>query len=287
MNKYIEKGILKYLKTEEPKYFLRSHSKNIASIHASGEIVCNVDADNFIGYEFADYINTCFNENDNIFLSADQILSDKGCIGRICLKKNDFMEVRGYDESMRDYGFEDNDLINRLEMKGLCQKNIPFQYMNAIVHEDIKRVENEYNKKEIKKIYIRNETPSESTCIFHFKNDLIWKGIIINYYTQFSYSIKNLFRESGDFEYGIKDGEWKKGAFNSLNEIQLNNGEMINLKTSKFREVENSSFEELMFFFSQVNNRMIMNKNFKNKTVVVNKNSFGKVILKKVSISNE
>lgn len=281
MGEYLEKGILKYIKTEEPKYFLRSHSKNIASIHATGEIVCNVDADNFIGLQFADYINECFSKNENVFLSADQILSDKGCIGRICLKKEDFIEVRGYDESMRDYGFEDNDLINRLEMKGLIQHNIPLKYMNSIAHEDVKRVENEYNTKEIKTIYLKNETHYATTCAFHFKNNMIYLGVIINYYTQFSYSVKNLFRERENFEYGIKDGKWEKGAYIGSNRIELNNGGIIDLKSSNFHEVKDSTVDELMFFFSQVNNRMIMNNNINNKTVAVNKNSFGRVTLKK------
>ena len=49
LKNYIEKGILKYYRTSEPNSFHRSHSRNVAMKLASGDIVCNLDADNFLG----------------------------------------------------------------------------------------------------------------------------------------------------------------------------------------------------------------------------------------------
>src|SRR6187402_102950 len=46
MKEYIDKGILHYYKTTEPEYFHRSHSRNMIIKKATGDIVCNIDADN-------------------------------------------------------------------------------------------------------------------------------------------------------------------------------------------------------------------------------------------------
>ena len=34
--------------------------------------------------------------------------------GKMCVNRNDFMEVTGYDENFDGYGFEDFDIVNRL-----------------------------------------------------------------------------------------------------------------------------------------------------------------------------
>lgn len=49
MMKYIEMGILVYYRTTEPAYYRRSHSRNMVFRLAEGEVVCNLDADNYLG----------------------------------------------------------------------------------------------------------------------------------------------------------------------------------------------------------------------------------------------
>ena len=103
MSEYIANGILKYIVTREPEHFLRSHSKNIAAKYATGDIVCNVDADNYIGKGFADYIHQKFKENKNSYLAVDRQTATMDCFGRICLLKDDFILLKGYDENMEGY----------------------------------------------------------------------------------------------------------------------------------------------------------------------------------------
>ena len=50
---HIESGRLVYYRTEEPQFFNFSHSRNVAMRLATGEIINNVDADN---YTFNDII---------------------------------------------------------------------------------------------------------------------------------------------------------------------------------------------------------------------------------------
>ena len=57
MMEYIKSGRLTYARISEPKYFYMAHSRNLAFKIASGEIVNNLDADNFCQKGFAYYIN--------------------------------------------------------------------------------------------------------------------------------------------------------------------------------------------------------------------------------------
>jgi len=70
LTEHIESGIFTYYKTNEPEYFHRSHSRNMAFRLAKGDILCNVDADNFTGYSFTNYLRECFMKSENIFVCA-------------------------------------------------------------------------------------------------------------------------------------------------------------------------------------------------------------------------
>ena len=148
MADYLDDGRLAYYKTSAPAYFNRSHSRNLVVKLAKGDVVVNLDADNYTGKNFAAYINREFNKTENIFLSAvgSATGNKQDVLGRICLKKADFFKIKGYDERMVYYGFEDYDLINRLEFSGLT--NVPISnagdYLTAIAHPDKERLSNEY-----------------------------------------------------------------------------------------------------------------------------------------------
>lgn len=115
---FIVSGKVQYYKTEEPKYFNNSHAKNISHRLASGDIVCNVDADNFTGKGFASYLANIFRQNYRTVVRGDSKVS-RGTSGRIALLKEYFMLVSGYPESFQGWGHEDIDLINRLTAVGL------------------------------------------------------------------------------------------------------------------------------------------------------------------------
>jgi hypothetical protein len=109
-NKYIESGLLKYYKTEDPKFYSMAHSRNVAFRLATGDIVNSIDADHFTNKGFASYINTLANTtcSNTIFVKSRQRNR-----GRISMFKSDFLRLGGYDEEIKDYGFEDEDLLAR------------------------------------------------------------------------------------------------------------------------------------------------------------------------------
>src|SRR5690606_18126835 len=128
-------GIVKYVYTAEPDVIRLSHSKNLAFRLSDGEIVCFLDADNFTGKGFASFIIQHFANNRKTFLSVDRSVQASDNFGRICVRREDFIRVRGYDESMVGYGWEDIDLINRLKQLGLAEAYISdTTFLKAITH---------------------------------------------------------------------------------------------------------------------------------------------------------
>lgn len=116
MSEHIESGKVVYYKTELPQHYSMTKSRNLAFKLASGDIVNNVDADNFVNEGFARYVNVLANQQTEkaIFAKGKRMLR-----GRLGFWKKEFMEIlRGYDESIEHYGHDDHDLMNRAWLAG-------------------------------------------------------------------------------------------------------------------------------------------------------------------------
>lgn len=124
LKKYVEEGILNYYHTTEPQFFHVCKAKNLAHKAAKGDIIVNLDGDNFTGEDYAFYINYLFNKKgfDNLYHFRKSPYW--GTEGRIVLSKEKFVELGGYDESFHPTGHEDYDLINRAKAYGLGYENI-------------------------------------------------------------------------------------------------------------------------------------------------------------------
>jgi len=111
LQKYIDQGVVNYFRTEEPKYYSMTHSRNIAFLAASGDMVNNIDADNFTNKGFATYLNKLANEQPEKAIFAKGKRSIRGRVGFF---KNEFIDdLGGYDESIENYGFDDHDIMLR------------------------------------------------------------------------------------------------------------------------------------------------------------------------------
>lgn len=134
LESHIASGRVSYYYYPDSKTFERSHARNLAFRLAQGDIVCNVDADNFIGNGFVSYVSAALS-CDGVFLSGP--LDGRGLGGRICVRRKDWETVGGFDERIRSYGFEDLDFANRLYMVGLKKKFIRYEnFCQTILHSD-------------------------------------------------------------------------------------------------------------------------------------------------------
>jgi len=126
---------------DEISVFHHAHAKNIAHMLATGDVLCNVDADNFTGQGFARQLKLLFDKHKNIVTNpclqlAKDIGTEKGgMFGRIALRKTDFLTLNGYDEAFVGWGKEDTDIIRRAKLLGL--KHIQFtdaKFLAVIQH---------------------------------------------------------------------------------------------------------------------------------------------------------
>lgn len=113
LTKYIRQGVLNYYKTYEPQKFHASKAKNLSHALAKGDIVCNVDGDNFTGKDFAFYINDLYNQNGTNIIYQFHKPPFWGTVGRLSFFKENFMRLGGYDEAFLPIGHEDIDVVNR------------------------------------------------------------------------------------------------------------------------------------------------------------------------------
>jgi len=293
---YIESGQLVYYRTNEPEKYSMSHSRNLAFKVATGDIVCNIDSDNYTGVDFAAYVNAEFQRNRNIFLSTHhQSFAKNDVLGRICVRKKDFLAVTGYDEKMIYYGFDDFDFSNRLQLLGL--KNIAItdhKFLQAIEHSNNERLKN-FDNNSFKKLFIRYLSPYSSKLYLLFKEAKIYQATIINNFhynaLQDSGHIKPGARRECHFNYSILEEQWQAGTYKMLKSscVMDFNGLILRFKKvegadGEYRSVDNSSVflvsddnlkEVALFFFNQISNRLIMENNWRNQIIKANKNVFG------------
>lgn len=126
-----------YAKTTRPPFYHRSHSRNVAALLTSGDIICNLDADNFLSQGFMDFIQ---NVPPNAFLRPP--FAGSGA-GRVAFHRTDFIRLGGYDERMEGWGYEDLDLVARFCASGLQAIDIPPEIITFINHSNEERTENE------------------------------------------------------------------------------------------------------------------------------------------------
>lgn len=275
---YIDTGILVYYRTEEPLNYHRTHSRNMAFRLSTGDIVCNLDADNFLGEGFASYILDIFNQGDETFFCTPQY-SERDVIGRICVRRKHFFTVNGYDETLSGYGLEDIDLYNRLEKVGLQQRLLPIgKYYSAIHHSHEERISHEYMGMHVEKIYLSYLNPYTTEVLLMYKNGKCNKALsrdnphfyrnqTIQYNSQNEYILNSKNRIQ-------RENDWVEIQWASLSE-----------KASFYEVKSKELWSTVLLFLSESQNCVEINER-DNKRRVVNQDGYGRGIVYK-NLNNE
>ena len=178
-SEYIKEGILTYYKTFTPTAYHRSHSRNMAFKLANAELVCNLDADNFLGEGFASFLIEQFEREEGIFCSSNYHIRD--VIGRICMRKKDFLQIRGYNEIFSGYGFEDVELTHRLKRNGLKQRVFAnLRYYGAIRHLHEDRLSEEDSGKSQYRVFLSYLSPYETHYVAIKKDNRYERGLLVD-----------------------------------------------------------------------------------------------------------
>lgn len=131
-------GLLHYFRTVEPRYFRMSHAKNVAHLLSQGDILFNVDADNFVDRSLIACIFKSFRINPDILMRGEQFF---GVGGRIAILRKNFLRLRGYNESFIGWGEEDEEFYERCLIMGLELVRME-EFDHSIEHSNKERLEN-------------------------------------------------------------------------------------------------------------------------------------------------
>lgn len=138
-----------------PKAGEYSHSivKNIGARHASGDVICHIDGDNFAG-PCTSYLEKVFEENPNSLVFQDK---NRSASGRIAISRNNFYKIHGYDEKMTGWGAEDIDFRQRaLGISGMRIVEMPEVFINVIDHSDEFRGVNIHENRQYNNVIARS-----------------------------------------------------------------------------------------------------------------------------------
>lgn len=177
---YLETGYLRYRQFKHIKSWHASIAKNLSHHLAFGDIVVNLDCDNFTGPYGAQHIMKVFeNSNPNILFHQWSGKDGDGTYGRISMKKKIFLSLGGYDESFMPMGYQDHDLILRHNAMYGIDNTISYEkwkqkfplnqkyshlqqiYSNAIENDKVSSTENTNSSIPWGKMNLLNKTKSE------------------------------------------------------------------------------------------------------------------------------
>lgn len=298
---FIAKKRITYYKTFQPVVFSHSHSKNLAFKLAEGDIVGNINADNFVGSGFADYINSIFRKYDNVFMSPNfQMGFGSGTAGTVCVRKKDFLNIGGFDETMLIYGWEDVDFNNRLQYAGI--KKIPINDTNilkCIDHEE--KYDNNKLLSKIHSIYVNHHNPADvpNVKLLILFNDLTYKtGTIVNNVRKaqtdsdyarryearkyrFQFELEEVYWTEGYWKEGVPDlvlSDNKQDSIQTFQKLLLNNWKALKNEQEQvvyYHVTDRDMLNKIAYFEMDYNNRLVMLDNCEKKKIVVNNGIFG------------
>jgi uncharacterized protein (TIGR03032 family) len=115
----IASGLLLYVREQNAKTYICPKAKNLAHRMASGDVLVNLDADNWVA-DIDAGVRETFASGARVVLHARNKDHD-GTYGRIGLTREWFHRLGGYDESFEPMGYQDDDLLNRAVAAGLAK----------------------------------------------------------------------------------------------------------------------------------------------------------------------
>ncbi len=133
MQSHMQSGLLKYCRIEGEPYFRPGHSRNVSFRLASGNIVVNVDADNFIHKGFIPRINQCLRQYGTMAVPRQFLQKDSSRLllkGRFAFYREDLLSLGGFDESLdQGYGSDDVNLVFRAILRRFQMACFEDKYM--------------------------------------------------------------------------------------------------------------------------------------------------------------
>lgn len=133
----LKNGGLKVYHSDDLDEWHSPKAKNCAHALAEGDILVNLDCDNYTGPDGGSFLVKRFLEAPHeIVLWQYSRRKLDGSFGRIAIAKDTFYHLGGYNESFLPMGFQDGDLIKRAKALGLKIERDRNPLYNAAIKHD-------------------------------------------------------------------------------------------------------------------------------------------------------
>jgi len=123
--------------------FHMTHAKNMAhrlGMLEGADVLVNLDADNYLGDGFEDFVSGVFKCDSNAFLWSGIVKGKgkklRGVSGRLAVTPAAFLKAGGYDERFLTWARDDKDFNERLCYLGYRPIQTDNCYLEAIPHSD-------------------------------------------------------------------------------------------------------------------------------------------------------
>ena len=183
----IDSEYLKFYYTDELKYWHSPIAKNTSHLLANGKYLINLDCDNYTGANGGDIILELFKKNgDNIVIHQSSNKFGSGTMGRICMTKDNFIKIGGYNQSLLPMSHQDGDIINRARFNNIKYINFKDNKFNKTItnskKESLKNCYGNYDYNKMMKINMVYSNflfqSNEKTANYYFKTPQL--GVLIN-----------------------------------------------------------------------------------------------------------
>jgi hypothetical protein len=130
---------LKVVRVEGQRRWIASKCHNLGVRAASGEVLLRLDADYLLGPEFF----RRHAPSERVFFCGNwqraRTDNERHLTGVLYVHRRHVLDLNGYSERIVTYGYEDDDLFERLERAGLIRRDIDFDTVQHIPHDDLAR----------------------------------------------------------------------------------------------------------------------------------------------------
>jgi hypothetical protein len=131
---------LKVARVDGQRRWILSKSLNLGARVASGDVLLRLDSDHVLQPSFFDTHQL----TDGRFFCGNwrhaRTDNERHLAGVLYVHRRHFLAVNGYNERIVTYGYEDDDLYERLERAGLARQDIDRDTVHHIPHDDPLRI---------------------------------------------------------------------------------------------------------------------------------------------------
>jgi hypothetical protein len=134
---------IRVLRVEGQRRWIASKSHNLGVRAASGDVVLRLDSDYVLEPSFLHKHPL----SDGEFFSGNwrraRSDNERHLTGVLYVHRRHFMSVNGYNERIVTYGYEDDDLFERLEGAGLKRRDFDLDTVHHLPHDDLARTKHQ------------------------------------------------------------------------------------------------------------------------------------------------